>query len=131
MENNVCKLCHSFVKRVDSHPLTVHGDFLTAHSMQLIKHVYRFRECSGSALKCYTCNRRFISKSTYETRCSGPPKRLENHRNITSRYFSYIFNEPKSLQSFHAKNSEKFSLIVDLINKLQNHFMQNNQRNFH
>ena len=82
-DNNDCIICHHSVKRIDRHLLTVHGDFLTALDMQLIKDFYRFRECSGRVLMCYTCNRRFISKSTHEKRCSGQPKRLENHRNIT------------------------------------------------
>ena len=82
-DNNDCIVCLHFVKRIDCHLLTVHGDFLTALDMQLIKDFYRFRECSGRVLMCYTCNRRFISKSTHEKRCSGQPKRLENHRNAT------------------------------------------------
>ena len=82
-DNNVCIVCHHSVKRIDRHLLTVNGDFLTALDMQLIQDFYRFRECSGRVLMCYTCNRRFISKSTHEKRCSGQPKRLENHRNIT------------------------------------------------
>ena len=83
LDNNDCIVCHHFVKRIDRHLLTVHGAFLTALDMQLIKEFYRFRECSERVLMCYTCNRRFISKSTQEKHCSGQPKRLEIHRNVT------------------------------------------------
>ena len=79
-EKSDCIICHHFVKRIDRHLLAFHGDFLTALDMKLIKDFYRFRECSVRVLMCYTCNRRFISKSTQEKRCSGQPKRLENHR---------------------------------------------------
>ena len=46
-EKSDCIVCHHFVKRIDRHLLTVHGDLLTALDMQLIKDFYRFRECSG------------------------------------------------------------------------------------
>ena len=59
-EKSDCTVCHHFVEKIDRHLLTVHGDFLTALDMQLIKDFYRFRECSGRVLLCYTCNRRFI-----------------------------------------------------------------------
>ena len=40
LENNDCIVCRHFVKRIDRHLLTVHGDFLTALDMQLIKDIY-------------------------------------------------------------------------------------------
>ena len=53
-EINDCSVCHHFVKRIDRHLLTIHGDFLTALDMQLIKDFYRFQQSSGRVLMCYT-----------------------------------------------------------------------------
>ena len=78
LEKNDCIVCHQSVKRIDRHLLTVHGDFLTAQDMQLIKHSYCFREWSGRVLKRYTCKRQFLSKSTHE-KCW----RLEKLRKVT------------------------------------------------
>ena len=48
-DNNDCIVCHHSVKRVDRYLLTVHGDFLIALDMQLIKDVLRF---PGMQWKC-------------------------------------------------------------------------------